>query len=304
MDAELARAARSGDDGAFAVLIQQHLAGMRAVAIALLGYVDEAEDVVQDAVLVALRSLPQLRDPEAAGAWLRSIVRNNCRMLLRSRRAVPVAEPALLMPAADGLDPAAVLDRAATRDWVHHAVAALPEPVRDVAVLRYFSDYSSYRQIAELCAVPEHTVRSRLRDGRRALGRVLRDTAAVAHADSGAMATATRHEAEAAIQAGLHGDLRRVIGDRFHPDARVTMAGLSTGGMSVLVPMMDDTLGAGVSLRLVHAAASGGVVLWEIEFLNPAHDPQHCPPAMAWLHTLRQGRTERLRVAYRPAPLD
>jgi len=303
MDAELARAALAGDDGAFAVLIQQNTAGMRAVAIAMLGYVDEAEDVVQDAVLVALLSFSQLRDPNAAGAWLRSIVRNNCRMVLRSRRAAPVAEPELLLPPDPGPGPDAVLERAATRDWVQHAVAALPEPVREVIVLRYFSEYSSYRQIAELCAVPEHTVRSRLRDGRRALDRVLRDTAAMAHADYGARARATRCEAVASIHAGLHGDLGLVIRERFHPDALVRLAGQPTGGVSeTMMPMMDDTLGAGVSLRLLQAVASDEVVVWEMEFINPPHDPQHCPPAMAWLHTLRHGRTQQLRVAYRLAP--
>ena len=99
MTIELARAAQSGDDAAFVLLIEEHMAGMRAVAIALLGYVDEADDVVQDAVLTALRRLPELRDPAAAGPWLRAVVRNNCRMLLRSRRAVPVAEPEPLLPA-------------------------------------------------------------------------------------------------------------------------------------------------------------------------------------------------------------
>jgi len=70
---ELARAAQSGDDAAFVLLIEEHMAGMRAVAIALLGYVDEADDVVQDAVLTALRRLPELRDPAAAGPWLRRV---------------------------------------------------------------------------------------------------------------------------------------------------------------------------------------------------------------------------------------
>jgi RNA polymerase sigma-70 factor (ECF subfamily) len=303
VDVELVRAAASGDDGAFAVLIQRNLAGMRAVAIAVLGYVDEVDDVVQDAVLAALHNLPALRDPAAAGAWLRSIVRNNCRMLLRSRRPLPVAQPELLMPPGESLNPDTVIERAVTRDWVRHAVAALPEPVREVMVLRHLTDYSSYRQIAELCAVPEHTVRSRLRDGRRALGRLLQDAAGAAHADSAAAAAETRLAAEAAIRAGVDGDLRRVIQDGFHPGALVTRGGTTTDAVSAMVPMMQDTLGAGVGLRLLHAVASGGILVWEIEFRNPARDPQHCPPAMAWLHSMRQGRTERLRIAYRQTPL-
>ena len=43
---------------------------MRAVAVALLGYGDAAEDAVQDAVLLALGHGHDLRDPYATGAWL------------------------------------------------------------------------------------------------------------------------------------------------------------------------------------------------------------------------------------------
>nr|WP_221383403.1 RNA polymerase sigma factor [Actinoplanes polyasparticus] len=303
MDAELVRAASSGDEGAFAALIEGNLAGMRAVAVARLGWVDEAEDAVQDAVLTALNDLSRLREPDAAGAWLRSIVRNNCRMLLRSRRALPVADPETLLPVDVRWDPGKVVERAATRDWVRGAVAVLPDPVREVMVLRYFTDWSSYRQIAELCAIPEHTVRSRLRQGRRAFGQALQDVAASTLPDSNVMARATRHEAEALVQAGLRGDARQVLEDLFHPGALVTRAGYGTEGISGLLPMMTDTLSAGVGLRLLDTAASADTVVWDIEFLNPASDPQHCPPAMTWLSTMRQGRITQLRIAYRSEPL-
>ncbi|WP_305785624.1 RNA polymerase sigma factor [Symbioplanes lichenis] len=299
MTVELARAAQSGDDVAFAGLIEQHRAGMRAVAISLLGHVDEAEDAVQDAVLVALRRLPELRDPAVAGPWLRAIVRNNCRMALRARRAVPVAEPEPLLPADPGPGPDQLLDRAATRDWVHHAVAALPRPVREVTVLRYFSAHSSYRQIAELCAVPEHTVRSRLRDGRQALRRVLHETAAGAHADSAAAAAASRAHADATLDAAHSGHYHRMLRESFRPDARLTVLGGLTGTPEVMLMMLDYTLGAGVRTRLREATASRDVMVWETDFVNPADAPDHCPPGMVWLHSLRDGRTAHLRLAYR-----
>jgi RNA polymerase sigma-70 factor (ECF subfamily) len=301
---ELVRAARNGDDTAFVLLIQENLAGLRAVAIARLGYVDEVEDVVQDAVLVALRRLPELRDPAAVGAWLRSIVRNNCRMLLRSRWAVPVAEPEPLLPVDDGLDPGEILDRAASRDWLRHAVATLPEPVREVTVLRYFTSQSSYRQIAELCAVSEHAVRSRLRDGRRALRLALHDTASLAHADARVAVAASRHEAEVMIDSSLGGDYDRTIRDRFHPDAALIVNGHAAGGSSALLPMMDYTYGAGVRILLRNTAASRDLMIWETDFVNPPEAPEHCPPAMVWLHTLREGRIQRLRIVYRSTPVD
>jgi RNA polymerase sigma-70 factor (ECF subfamily) len=126
----------------------------------------------------------------------------------------------------------------------------------------------------------------------------------MAHTDSSVIARRTRLEAEALIEAGMEGDVRRVLEDRFHPEASVTRAGQGTGGVFDLVPMMTDTLAAGVGLRLLDAVASTDIVVWDIEFRNPPGDPQHCPPAMTWLSTLRQGRVQRLRIAYRSTPLQ
>jgi RNA polymerase sigma factor (sigma-70 family) len=301
-DAALVRAAQRGDAQAFALLVEQHAAGLRAVAVHVLGYVDEVDDAVQDALLVALRTLPQLRDPDAAGAWLRAVVRSRCLMLVRTRRATPVADPELLLPADAALDPAAVLDRAATGDWVQQAVAELAEPVREAVVLRYFSDWSSYRQIAELCGVPEHTVRSRLRDGRRALTGALQRTAAAAHTDAGHAAAASRSRAEETIAASLGEGYEQVLRERYARDATVVLPGRPPADRSGLLAARDHTQGAGVGLRLRHAAASQGLMLWETDFLNPPDAPDHCPPAMAWLHTVRDGRTTRLRLAYRERP--
>ncbi|MEV4349841.1 sigma-70 family RNA polymerase sigma factor [Actinoplanes sp. NPDC049596] len=299
MSVDLARAAHDGDDVAFAVLIEKHRAGMRAVAISLLGYSDEADDAVQDAVLVAWQHLPELRDPQAAGAWLRAVVRNNCRMVLRSRRAVPVAEPEPLLPADERLDPQAMLERAATRERVQQAVATLPEPVREVTVLRYFSDYSSYRQIAELCALPEHTVRSRLRDGRKALRQSLEAAAAPALAGAGVDFTASWDAAAATIEAAHAGEFHRMLPTSYHPATRLTVSGGLTGDSATLLMMFDYTLDAGVRMKLSHATASRDVMVWETDFVNPADAPDHCPPGMVWLHSVHNGRTDRLRLAYR-----
>jgi RNA polymerase sigma factor (sigma-70 family) len=298
-DAALVPAARAGDAEAFALLVQQHAASLRAVAVHVLGYVDEVDDAVQDALLVALRSLPQLRDPAAVGPWLRSVVRSRCLMLVRARRDTPVADPGLLQPADAALQPDAVLDRAATGDWVQQAVAELADPVREAVVLRYFSDWSSYRQIAQLCGVPEHTVRSRLRAGRRSLTAALERTAVTAHADAGRAAETSRSRAEETIAASLGDEYAHVLRERYAPDATVLLPGRPPAGRAGLLTARDHTQGAGVGLRLRHAAASRDLMLWETDFLNPPGAPEHCPPAMAWLHTVHDGRTTRLRLAYR-----
>lgn len=294
-DEELARTARAGDVAAFAALTERHRPGMRATAIALLGYTDEAEDAVQDAVLTALRRLGDLRDPAAAGPWLKAIVRNTCRMMLRAHRPLPVAEPGLLLPPrTDETDD--------TPDWVRSALAELSAPIRDVTLLRYFSGFSSYREIAELCGIPAETVGSRLRDGRRILARRLRETAGAAHAESAGPAGATRAQAADHFAAMHAGRYHRVVEEWYRPDAQVVVLGGLTGDRSTLTAMLDYTLGGGVRARLHDATASGDTLIWESDFLNPADDPGHCPPRMAMLFRIRGGRVARLGVTYGLTP--
>ena len=69
MDAELVIAARAGDRAAFAALVERHRP-------ALLRACRGSADAAQEAVLLALTSLPALRDDDAFGPWLCGIGRN------------------------------------------------------------------------------------------------------------------------------------------------------------------------------------------------------------------------------------
>jgi RNA polymerase sigma-70 factor (ECF subfamily) len=73
-DGDLVRCAVRGDAAALGLVLHRHRPSLLAIAIGLVGR-DDAEDIVHDAFLVALRYVDELRDPSAAGAWLRAIVR-------------------------------------------------------------------------------------------------------------------------------------------------------------------------------------------------------------------------------------
>ena len=161
-DAELTRAAQAGDAGSLGVLLARHESAMRAVALGMIGYGPDTDDVVQDASLVAVRRISDVRNPAAVGPWLRAVVRNECRMWLRSRRAGDRGGEILsALPSEDPM-PEELIDRQLLQDWVWHAVEELSPSLRVVAMLRYFSDVSSYQQIAAVCELPVGTVRSRL----------------------------------------------------------------------------------------------------------------------------------------------
>src|SRR5262245_6744360 len=137
----------------------------------------EAEDVVQDACVRAMRFFASLRDDDAR-AWLFTIVRNTWHSR-RSRRAslteaIPLTKAPDERPDA-ALDPEAQLLQRHTVARVRTALDALPVDFREVIVLREIEGLS-YKEIAAVVRVPIGTVMSRLARARERLTAVLKLT--------------------------------------------------------------------------------------------------------------------------------
>jgi RNA polymerase sigma-70 factor (ECF subfamily) len=302
-DADLVRDARSGDAASLGLLLDHHRAGMRAVAISLLGWGPDADDVVQDAMLVALRRLGDLRDAAAAGPWLKAITRNVARMRLRSAGREVALGPHLPDPPSSGLTPEQVVDGHALRDWVWAAVETLTEPLQVVVLLRYFSDTTSYDQIAAACEVPVGTVRSRLHEARRQLTGHLLAASTAAHADVGARTAGRRREVEDLLGSAHRGEFRPTLAALAGPDLLlIGPQGQRARGYDLLVSIMDSDLAAGVRQRPVRVTAGRHVTILECDFVNPAWDPWHCPPGVLWLMRLDGGRIDQIRLYHPAAP--
>jgi len=135
----------------------------------------EAEDVVQDACVRAMRFLPTFRG-EDARAWLFTIVRNTWYSREGRRPAAPEPLPPDLAPDAppdDALDPEARLLQQRDVARVREALDQLPIDFREVLVLREIEGMS-YKEIAEVVQVPIGTVMSRIARARDRLAAVLK----------------------------------------------------------------------------------------------------------------------------------
>ena len=142
---------------------------------------DDAEDVVQEACLRALRYYGSFHG-ESARTWLLTIVRNTCFTWLRNnrdRQEVPLFDDDRFDDPKDegafgggsaGNDPEAIAIQSADRALLNRLIGELPLPFREVLVLRELEDLS-YKEIAEVAAVPIGTVMSRLSRARRLLQR-------------------------------------------------------------------------------------------------------------------------------------
>ncbi len=301
-DPELVRAAAGGDAVALGVLLQRHHAGLLGLAVTLVGH-DDAPDVVHDAFLVALRHISDLKDPHAAGAWLRSIVRTQCLMRLRAWREHPVADLSERAGPDMGAMPEEELERLALRDWVWAALEQLSEPLRVAAILRYFGVRNSYDEIAAVLGVPVGTVRSRLNQVRLKLADRLLAQASCAHPDMAhRQAERERHfrEAFAAVNRGDFScyshdwadDILASSGDE--PSLR--------GRKQVVRALHDATPAMGVKIHLERVIASVGVTVLEARFENPADVPEHCPPATTQVFLHPDGQTRNILLAFAARP--
>ncbi|WP_234545232.1 RNA polymerase sigma factor [Streptomyces shenzhenensis] len=298
-DFDLVRAAQAGDAGSLGLLLARHRARMYAIALALLGHSQDAEDAVQEAALIALRRFGDIRDPEAVGPWLGMVVRNVCRAQLRRMSAVPVAEVAggVAMDRSDGPpDPAEVLDHHSLRDWVWNALEDLSPRLQLVTMLRYFTDVTSYEDIAALCETPIGTVRSRLNQARTKMVGALLGSADRAYDDATVRNRLHRRLAEEILVAAHRGQFASALSEWWSPQADVTWPTGKHTGVDHLPTAFDHDLSDGVRHELLNVVAGREVVIWEAALLNPPEDPFHCPPGVVWVHLLNQGRVSKLRL--------
>jgi RNA polymerase sigma-70 factor (ECF subfamily) len=163
----------------FAALVDRHGRAILRVARAYAASDAEAEDIVQETFLSALRSAASYQPGVASvRTWLFAIARNTGRHARRRAREIPSAEldeaPLLDLGLAAGWGaPDLRLDRAETVDRLARAVASLPSDDREVLVLRDVEALSG-EETAELLGVGLPAMKSRLHRARLRLMAALR----------------------------------------------------------------------------------------------------------------------------------
>lgn len=158
MDRDLVERARRGDREAFAVLVHQVSDSLYAVAFRILRDTGLAEDALQNALVLAWRRLPRLRDSDRFEAWIHRILVHACydeSQRTRSWRASVTALPIDIPGITDATS--AIADR----DELERAFRHLSIEQRAVFVLHHYLGLPLV-EVAELLGVPAGTARSRL----------------------------------------------------------------------------------------------------------------------------------------------
>ena len=274
----LARA-RSGDEQAFSELTDPYRRELQVHCYRIVGSVQDAEDLLQETLLAAWRSLDQFEGRASFRAWLYRIATNRCLDALRAgrRRAevmqsmseppkpTRLAEPIWLEPYPDVLlegipdDAPGPQARYESKEAIALAFTAglqhLPPAQRAVLVLR---DVLGYRagEVSEMLETTEASVNSLLRRARGAfetrLPAVSRERATVPA--SGRERDIVGHFAEA-VEAG---DTDRVVA-LLTDDAWLTMPPQPyeyQGGAAIAAFLADRAVRRGAALRLVATRAN------------------------------------------------
>lgn len=172
-DEELVAAVLGGSTEAYGHLVRRYQETMHRVAWTMVRDSDIAVDLVQDAFIRAYANLARCREPQHFRVWAMTMLRNRCLDYLKERRRldIPLAEAEIY--ASHGADPLEVL---AARTELQHALAMLPDTLREAFLLRHVEELT-YEEIAGMLESTVAGVKMRVSRARDLLRRQLQHSA-------------------------------------------------------------------------------------------------------------------------------
>ena len=187
-DSVLISSALHGNEAALNDLLSRYYGFLHFLACRVLGGREDAEDVVQNCLLRAVRNLQQFNNDGAFRSWLARILVNEAIDLLRKRRRRPQFSvrrvssddegDVLDRLPGPGLNPEQALAKKESILALSKEVARLSAPLRSVVILCDIREYSMEEAGAILC-VKRDTVRSRLFRARKQLEAAMRSAQSV-----------------------------------------------------------------------------------------------------------------------------
>jgi RNA polymerase sigma-70 factor (ECF subfamily) len=172
----------AGNQAAIEILVRQYEAGIFRLALSILGDPAEANEVMQETFLSALRALPSYREKQSLKAWLYTIALNHSRSHIRKRKVSERLKTALTSifraEAQKQTSPEDAVLQNEKEAAIWRSLNQLDERHRVVVILRYFHEFS-IAEISEILSVKEGTIHSRLHTAREKL----RDALTSLHGD-------------------------------------------------------------------------------------------------------------------------
>jgi len=168
-DAALVRQCLEGQTGAFEKFIDKYQKTIFNVALRMVNNRDDAEDVAQAVFVKAYQNLKSFNPKFRFFSWLYRMAVNESLNFYRQKARHQGLDENLESREAR---PDQSYERNEQTENIEMALMRIGEEYRSVIVLRHFLELS-YKEIGEICDVPEKTVKSRLYTARHALKDIL-----------------------------------------------------------------------------------------------------------------------------------
>jgi len=170
-DRELVDRVKQGDATAYDALVRRHLARATMIARRLLGNVQDAEDLVQEAFIRALDRISTFDDSRAFAPWFFRLLINTG-LNARKARALRAAEPEQGDYPSRGANPLELAEHEDLRERFQAALASLP-PRQRLVVSMFEVDGLSTAEIADSLGISRETVRWHHHQARQTLRQAL-----------------------------------------------------------------------------------------------------------------------------------
>lgn len=183
-DSSIVERCLGGDAAAWEDLVRAHTRRVYGICYRFTGRESEAQDLTQDVFLRVFRALGSFRSTEGSfTTWLARLTRNllidhyrrtrNERVTDSIEEQLPYVEAGNTAAISAQLRPDSALAGREAGELLQGALSRLSPELRETIILRDLQEME-YREIAEVLAIPEGTVKSRLNRGRAELARLLK----------------------------------------------------------------------------------------------------------------------------------
>lgn len=300
---ELLVQAQKGDVQSFTILFERLRPVLYAKALEILGHGQESADAVQETFLTAFTKLHQLKDLNKFNSWIHSVLRNKCLLLIRCRKKEVLTGDMAFLNAQRTVSTVDALHLMEEHD-LHQAtlrlIESLDERKKSIIMLRFFSEFNSYSEIAAILSIPIGTVRSRLANAKKEL-------CAILHQAGGSeglwkWSGGNEHrEMFAELFPTFYSGERSKFLSCFDDNLTIRFSsGKKCRGVERWAYEWDIDLISGVRFQPNVVLNSGNLAIIEGPVINPPDKPNYCPPAASVVLFHNHGKVMRTHIHYAP----
>lgn len=250
-------------------------------ALKICGYNNIAEDALQDAYINAFIHLNEVKEVDKFYYWMLTIVRRSCWQYIKKERKNSFQLSAKLIDKEiSGYTLEEIIEKNNMNEFILERITHLSKPLREVILLRYFTEYNDYKNISDILGIPDGTVRSRLNEAKKQLKKIW-------HSDLSEMPQSIKNEAEfwnefyleIAGEIYQNESARNKFFNHLLPELSIRLtSGKRIKGRFHIEKEIDEDIKYGSTFILTSVFNLKDIGIVQTENINSEEYPDRCPP--------------------------